>query len=219
MECKGLTKKGTACSNLTKHISGMCGKHQIKCRLKSPKVEPNPSIELDMGDLTQFFPSEIIQEILLNLNLFDLCRFSQVNRSCSFFIKQFELIQEKEKNEFCRFVKSFRSKPCIVGYDVLKKYNIPHPAQHLILFPKEMIRQSYFYTRIRSRIKHKKSLGITINESHYEDFSRKFLNVPSTMLDVLSGKNTIWNFQTLFLYFRKIKRVNENVSCYSWTQK
>jgi hypothetical protein len=203
----GITKKGTMCLNKTKHASGFCAIHLIKGKIKeTSKVQTNsPVHQLDMGDLSEIFPLEIIHQILSHLNLFDLSRVSRVNRSCRFVVKDLKMIDEKEKNEFEKFVKDFKSKPTIVGYDVLKKYRIPHPRQHLILFPKNLIQDTYFYSR--SRHKHN-----SVDKQHYESFCRKFLSVPSTMVSVLSGSTTIWNFQSLFLFSKKVKRFEETYS-------
>ena len=215
VNCKGITKKGELCMRISKHASGFCSLHQPKSPKKSTVQESRPSsesYEWEMGDLSDHFPPEIMREILLNLNIFDLSRFSRVNRCCQKVVKDFKLIDGVEVKLFQSFVKSFKNKPTIVGYDIAKKYRIPHPRQHLILYPKEILRLTYIDSRIqaRSKIKYRENkkgeVLFSIDKSHFEAFTRKFLCVPSTMtLDVLAGPSTIWNFQDIFLHYRKMK--------------
>lgn len=215
--CKAKTKKGTPCQNKPNLNSKFC---RIHVSTKSPEPLPSESddpifieqSELDIGDLTNYFPNEIIHEMLKYLNIFDLINFSIVNRSCGRFVKKYKMIPNSMKIRFKNFVEYFKEKQSIMNSEKAIEYGIPVcQGQQLIVYPSRFIGMKKVELLVRKGVcvKFKQSdenCSWVYNKNEFPSFDYNFVPMNKTTKHILESSSVKWNMREMYLHVESMNR-------------
>lgn len=218
--CKAITKKGTHCQNTPKSDSDFCKIHQPSVPVQ-PDPEPEEPMyvehsELEMGELTIYFPNEIIREILKYLNIFDLTNFSMTNRSCHRFVKVYHMIPKNEKKKYQKFIEYFKDKQSLVNVEKAKEYHIPVcDGQQLVIYPSRFIGMKKIELLVRRGVDVKfkeihNDIVWVYNKNELPSIEKDFVHLNKAMKHLLDSKMIKWNIRELYLHVDEIVRYLED---------
>jgi hypothetical protein len=222
--CKATTKKGFRCQNNPKTDSEFCKVHHTSKPIQPPPSESEEEpmyidhSTLDMGDLTDHFPNEIIREMLKYLNVFDLIQFSMTNRSCHNFVKTYKMVPKDMKIRYNHFLEFFNEKQCIINVEKAMEYNIPvYEHQQLIIYPTRFISMKKIELLIKKgiKIKFKKDHNDNItswvyNKKELPSFEKDFIHLNKATKHLLDSKLIKWNRRELYIHIEKMTRYLED---------
>jgi hypothetical protein len=214
--CKAKTKKGTPCQNNSKTNSQFCTRHQSTTPIPFiPQLEDPIFIQhsdLEMGSLTEYFPNEIIREILKHLNVFDLVNFSMTNTSCGRFVKAYRMIPKDTQIRYKNFLDFFKEKQSIVNVEKAIEYDIPvYEGQQLIIYPTKFIGMKKIDLLMRKGVKIKMkedngNISWINNKNEYPSFEKNFIPLNKSMKHLLDSKLIKWNTRQMYLHVEDINR-------------